>query len=245
MYLKRLPTPSQVPLLYRSSLYSAMMSLMQSSKKYLQVIAALAWISCLQYFVVQLIVAAAAWAMPYSWSNNYISDLGNTACSSSMGTYVCSPKHSLMNASFVVLGLTMAIGAVLFARLYRQGKGSMIGFICLVLAGIGAILVGFFPENTIPYMHALGAFLAIGVGNVGMLIIGMKLKHIPQWLIVYTIASGILGTITFLLFGTHTYLGLGIGTVERIAAYPQTIWLIIFGLYGLERLVFSNKRLHK
>ena len=39
----------------------------------------LVWVLSVQYFLVQLIVAA-AWHPPYSWAHNLISDLGNTAC---------------------------------------------------------------------------------------------------------------------------------------------------------------------
>jgi hypothetical protein len=35
------------------------------------------------------------------------------------------------------------------------------------------------------------------------------------------------------LFAGHVYLGLGAGATERIAAYPETIWLIGFGGYLL------------
>ena len=40
-----------------------------------------------------------------------------------------------------------------------------------------------------------------------------------------------LALLALILFATHTYLGLGAGTMERIAAYPETLWLIIFGAY--------------
>ncbi len=36
-------------------------------------------VSTIQYGIAQ-IVAASAWTPAYSWSNNFISDLGNTAC---------------------------------------------------------------------------------------------------------------------------------------------------------------------
>jgi hypothetical protein len=32
-------------------------------------------------------------------------------------------------------------------------------------------------------------------------------------------------------FASHKYFGIGGGIMERIAAYPETIWLITFGLY--------------
>src|ERR1700722_19315337 len=74
-----------------------------------------------QYFVVQLLVAL-RWSPPYSISRNTISDLGNTACGSWNGRYVCSPLHDLMNLSFIVLGITMLLGSVLSSRGYGNGR---------------------------------------------------------------------------------------------------------------------------
>ena len=67
------------------------------------------WAVGVVHYAVAQIVAAAAWTRPYSLKNNYISDLGNTACGMfhvPHGTpyYVCSPSHGLMNVSFVVFG---------------------------------------------------------------------------------------------------------------------------------------------
>ena len=69
-----------------------------------------AWIlATLQYAVAQVVVAA-AWHHPhYSWLGNYISDRGNTACGQftvphGTPSYVCSPLHSAMNASFIITG---------------------------------------------------------------------------------------------------------------------------------------------
>ena len=61
--------------------------------------------ACLQYYVVQLIVAL-AWRVPYSWNGNTISDLGNTMCGKYGSRVVCSPLHGIMNVSFVALGVT-------------------------------------------------------------------------------------------------------------------------------------------
>ncbi|GAA3434772.1 hypothetical protein [Kutzneria kofuensis] len=62
------------------------------------------WIvAMVQYFVAQIAVAA-HWRTPYSWRDNYISDLGNTDCGAFLATYVCSPLAGVMNASFIVAG---------------------------------------------------------------------------------------------------------------------------------------------
>ncbi len=187
------------------------------------------WTLSLQYYLTQIMVAH-AWPIPYSALQNTISDLGNTACGMYAGRFVCSPLHDYMNASFIALGLFMMAGSLLIYQEFRETKGSLVGFSLMALAGFGTILVGVFPENTISSLHALGAFLPFLFGNIALLILGLTLD-IPRWLRIYTLASGVVALTGFVLFSTHNYLGLGIGGMERITAYPQTMWLTVFGLY--------------
>jgi hypothetical membrane protein len=187
------------------------------------------WVASAQYFLIQFIVAL-DWARPYSLSKNTISDLGNTACGLYNGRAVCSPLHNVMNASFILLGLTMIAGSVLIYREFKQGRPAITGFTFMAFAGLGTLLVGLFPENTISALHVTGATLPFFIGNLGMVILGISLV-IPKSLRIYTILSGLISLAAFGLFTTHNYLGLGEGGMERLTAYPQTIWLIVFGLY--------------
>jgi hypothetical membrane protein len=52
---------------------------------------------------------------------------------------------------------------------------------------------------------------------------------------------GSLALVALLCFASHRSFGIGHGTMERIAAYPVTIWLITFGLYIWR---FNPKRSH-
>lgn len=189
----------------------------------------LLWIAAIQYFLVQLLVAR-DWVPAYSITHNTISDLGNTACGTYVSSYVCSPLHGLMNVSFIVLGACMALGALLISTLYKKTLASLVGFSCLVAAGIGTILVGIFPENTISGAHILGAALAFLIGNIGLVVLGFGLSMLKP-LRIYTLASGIIALLALVFFVTHTYLGIGEGGMERISAYPQTLWLIAFGIH--------------
>jgi hypothetical membrane protein len=186
------------------------------------------------YFAAQIAVGW-VWNPPYSLIRNTISDLGNTACGRYGGSYVCSPRHALMNAAFIFLGLVMAVGSLLIYQEFTERKrlerlAALVGFICLTLGGIGSIIVGLFPENTISYMHILGAALAIGVGNIGVLILGVGLS-LPEGLRNFMFFIGIVSTSALILFACHRDFGIGTGGMERVAAYPQTFWLIRFGFY--------------
>lgn len=194
----------------------------------------LLWITSLQYFIAQVIVAL-RFIPTYSWRDNTISDLGNTMCGSYGGRGVCSPWHTSFNVSLIILGLTMAAGALLITYQFRRSRLAQIGFGCLILAGIGTTLVGLFPENTVSFVHAFGATLPFLIGNIGLILIGFAVP-MPRWLQIYTIASGAIMLLALVFFASSHFGGLGIGGVERIVAYPQTVWLIIFGGYCL-RLV--------
>jgi len=192
------------------------------------------WILSIQYFMVQVIVAR-AWPTTYSFLHNSISDLGNTACGNYANravnnSYVCSPKHDLMNASFIVLGIFMTLGSLLIYRQIKTDRRILIGFICLALGGIGTIIVGLFPENSVAILHVIGASLPFFVGNVGIAIIGFS-PTLPSVIRKYSLVTGLFSLIFLAFYIFKIYLGIGIGGVERLTAYPQTIWLIIFGFY--------------
>jgi hypothetical membrane protein len=187
------------------------------------------WILCLQYFIAQYFVAS-AWERPHSIIHNPISDLGNTACGVYAERFVCSPLSGLMNVSFVSLGGFMVLGSILIFQGFKKSNGSFAGFSLMGLAGVGAVLVGLFPENTIGFLHGLGAFMAFFFGNVAIVILGAVL-NMHKSMRYYTLFSGIFALIALFLFGTQNYLGLGEGGMERLAGYPQTLWLIVFGVY--------------
>jgi hypothetical membrane protein len=187
------------------------------------------WILCVQYFIVQIIVAV-DFKTAYSLRFNTISDLGNSVCGEYSRMYVCSPLHNLMNASFILLGVTMASGSLLIYQEFKEKTATLIGFSCMAIGGLGAIIVGLFPENTVSFLHTFGASLPFLLGNLALVIFSFSLA-IPRILRYYTLLSGAIALIALTLFITQHYFGFGIGGMERLVAYPQTIWLVIFGIY--------------
>ena len=194
------------------------------------------FISSALYFYAQI---AAAWVFKptYSLVNNTISDLGNTGCMrSKSGKYIlCSPHHDLMNAAFFLLGAVMVVGSLLLYQEFKEKGGAeqnaaFIGFTLMSIGGVGAIIVGAFPENTIYYMHIAGAGMAIGGGNLGIFVLGAVLK-VPEAMRRYMLVFSTISVTALVLFASHKYFGIGAGSIERVAAYPETIWLITFGLY--------------
>jgi len=208
----------------------------------------LAWIvGVVQFFAVHLIVQS-AWARPYSWARNNISDLGNAHCALQPDPeprYVCSPEHGLMNASFVTLGALLVLGAALTgAALWRSGTASRTARSLLACAGVGFVLAGLAPSDVHENEHVLGAFLIMAAGNTGLALTGLALaNHLPTGLRWTTSLLGITATTAFVLFLSHHYLGLGMGGMERIAAFPLLIWALAAGVGCFVRRMDGGARL--
>ena len=187
------------------------------------------------WFLIQIIVAW-VFSPSYSLVSNTISDLGETSCRGSYGNGMCSPRWWLMDyIGFLLLGLVMVVGSALLyheftERVPRERRTAMIGFGLMAVGGIGAILVGFFPENENRTMHIIGAFLAIGLGNVAIFALGAVLT-LPESMRRSMLTFSALSLAALVCFAFHKYFGIGGGTMERLAAYPEIIWLITFGLY--------------
>src|ERR1039457_4552642 len=153
-------------------------------------------VGVIQYAVAQ-IVAAAAWTRPYSLKNDYISDLGNTACGMfhvPHGTsyYVCSPSHAVMNASFIIFGVLTIAGALLLQRIWPAGRLARWALILWVLSGVGKIVVGIVPENPHIGLHLIGA-LNVPVESVAILLLSLAIRRNSRVLAAIGIAAAVVG----------------------------------------------------
>jgi hypothetical membrane protein len=188
------------------------------------------------YFAAQVLVAG-VFRPQYSFISNAISDLGNTACPPPHSG-ICSPLHVWMNASLVVLGLAMIVGAILifsefsFSEERRERAAALAGFVCMALGGLGAALVGIVPENVnTAHLHTVGTVMAIGFGQLAILILGVVLREIPDWLREFMIVTSLFVLLAGIsIAGKHQF-GIGGGALERLAQYPESVWLILFGFY--------------
>lgn len=152
------------------------------------------------------------------------SDLGNVTCQVwdvSRPRYVCSPWHTGMNVSMIALGLLVAAGAVLLRR-YRF----------LVVAAVGFILAGLWPADVNENVHVLGALLIMGVGNIGLLVLAFRRREPRRAFAALAAGTGLAGTCLFL---SGHGLGLGVGGMERVAAFPLLVWIVVTGVVTLRR----------
>ncbi len=215
---------------------------------------ALALLSVLQYFVAEAAVIG-AWAGPdpYSRRSGYISDLGAVGCGVFDGRDVCSPAHLLMNASFVVQGVGMMVGAVLLSSallctaarpgtriLLRPGRRSpsrtaLAARLLSFTAGAGTVIVGLVPEDSGSGWHGIGAVMYFVAGSLALLILGwLWIRQAPLgWFVLAC------GAVSFGALVTAGVTGLGVpepGTLERLMGYPITIGMAAAGLTVAQRV---------
>ena len=190
----------------------------------------LAWLSIVQYFVVEELVRQ-GWSLPYSRQSNYISDLGAVGCGTYEGRTVCSPDHVWMNVSFALVGVAIMIGAVL-ARSGARSPLTPLVVGLYVAAGAGSVLVGLFPEDTNGALHGLGAALFFLAASLGHILLGLRLRRTTAGSAYGTALAivGVIGLVGTVLLGSATDLGFGAGLVERVVVYGADLGFIATGL---------------
>jgi hypothetical membrane protein len=186
------------------------------------------WVGCLQFFVSEA-VAATGFVGAYSYRRNYISDLGALSCSAG-----CSPLHGLMNASFVLQGVLIFAGAFVVWPLFLRGALSQLALGLVAASGLGVALVGLAPEDAMPSWHYLGAAENLLFCNAGAALLGLALlreRTAPRAVGLLSLAFGLIGLAGLGgLAGGYDF-GLGLGGVERVAAYPFPLWIAGMGAW--------------
>jgi hypothetical membrane protein len=164
-------------------------------------------------FVVGMLVAEATYSgyPAYNIRENAISDLG------------VGSTALLFNVSVFLVGVFTILGADFLHRVHRR----MLFTIPFLLAGIGAIGVGLFPEN-VPTAHEVSALIAFLFGGIAA-IVAYPLEKEPLNYI--SVLLGILGLMALGLFVSGVFMGLGFGGMERMIIYPVLLWEVSFGGY--------------
>ncbi len=196
-------------------------------------------IGSVQFILFGNIVTQIGYGPSYSLSNNYISDLGAAHCGyfGGMGAfgghYACSPYHDVFNVSIIILGLLLILAVVLLQTAFPPRRTRTIGLGLLALAGLGAIGVGLSPEDVNLTIHSLSALLAFAGGGLALIVLGFAMFRDTRWdgYRVFTLVCGLVDLVALLLFLEKTYLGLGVGGMERLIVAPVLLWSIVAGLH--------------
>ncbi|SCE83787.1 DUF998 domain-containing protein [Micromonospora chokoriensis] len=198
-------------------------------------IGALCWVAAAPLFLVANLVTGLRWRDPtYSWATHNISDLGNAHCGiwdTSRPRYVCSPWHPLMNAATLTTAALLAVGILLTWRLLGRGGVVRAAQTLLLLAAGGYALAALHPADVDENLHVLGAFLIMGLGNVGLLLAGFApgTTTLGRWRRL-TLAAGIIALAATVLFFAQQGAGIGVGGMERAAVLPLPLWTCCLGV---------------
>ncbi|MDP9864174.1 MULTISPECIES: hypothetical protein [Streptosporangium] len=81
-------------------------------------------------------------------------------------------------------------------------------------------------------VHGLGVMGIFTAGNAGVLVLGSATRGAPGWRVpaVLGILAGAFGLVMAILFLFNQFLGLGLGTMERLAIYPLIVWAATAGV---------------
>jgi hypothetical membrane protein len=167
-------------------------------------------------FVLGMLVAEALYP-GYSISQNYISDLG------------VGPSAIIFNSSVFLLGLLVVACAYFVHSSFRNRLVTIL----IVLAGVGAIGVGLFPEDS-PVMHEIVSDVAFIFGGL-LPIAAYRLGRKPFSYLSVVMGLLSLSAMTLLTaqysfnLGEQYFLGLGPGGMERMIVYPVLLWEVAFG----------------
>jgi hypothetical membrane protein len=145
----------------------------------------------------------------YSVSGNYISDLG------------VGSTALIFNASVFLLGLIVVAGAYFIQHAFNF----RVLFVILILTGVGAMMVGLFPETT-GVMHSVASLITFLFGGLSA-VVSYKVEKSPFSYL--SVVLGAMGLVALGLFASGNYLGLGVGGMERMIAHPVLLWAVGFG----------------
>lgn len=175
---------------------------------------AVLWLLRPTYIVVELFVASATTG-DYRFADDTVSDLGAVGCSPAS----CSPRHELMNGTFVGVGLLLALGAVLLA--VRLGPAVTV---LLVIAGLSSVATGLAPVDENAMLHTLAATPLFVCQPLALLFLARALRTAHVRLAGALLLTGSVtaaATVGYLLVGTGT----GAGVLERLALWPVIVAL--------------------
>ncbi|WDF81713.1 DUF998 domain-containing protein [Lacticaseibacillus pabuli] len=192
-------------------------------------------------------ITAAAWSHPaYSYTYDFISNLGVRGPSVLFGQTMISPLSWLMNLGFMSFGVLIFIGILNLPLTNNWRRWVLVGLAVALM--IGGILVGYFHgsgealiDGTGMY-HSLGAFVAFTAGNCLMIALGrlkldlLQSNRVRKLLVILGII-GLLGMFSYLgaiIFSADNHPLIIIGLIERTAVYPILIGSLMTG-YQLRR----------
>ncbi|MCW2834239.1 MAG: hypothetical protein JWN68_2192 [Nocardioides sp.] len=176
------------------------------------------------YIATEFVVGAATTG-GYSFVADSVSRLGEVGCSAAY----CSPRHDLMNASFMGFGVLLAGGAALLSRPLGPWVTGL-----LLVSGLSSIATGFAPLDQDAALHTLAATPLFVAQPIALLVLGAQLRREQPVLGGALITTGAVtgaAAAAFVLAGD----GPAAGALERLALWPVLIGFAGFAWTRLSR----------
>lgn len=158
-------------------------------------------------------VVAAATTGGYSFLADSVSRLGEVGCSAAF----CSPRHELMNGSFMGFGALLAGGAVLLARPLGPWVTGL-----LLVSGLSSVATGLAPLDQDVTLHAIAAAPLFIAQPIALILLGARLRNDrPRlaWALLTTGAVTSAAAVSFVLSGD----GPTSGALERRRGGPRLV----------------------
>lgn len=166
-------------------------------------------------YIATEIVTAAATTGGYSFASDSVSKLGEVGCTDGY----CSPRHEVMNGSFMGYGVLLAGGALLLAKPLGPWVTGL-----LVISGVSSYATGLAPLDQDATLHALAATPLFIGQPIALLLLGARVRESQPRLSKALLATGAVtaaAAVGFILSGDDR----ASGALERLA-----LWPVLFGL---------------
>jgi hypothetical protein len=166
-------------------------------------------------YIATEVVTAAATTGGYSFVSDSVSRLGEVGCSAAY----CSPRHEVMNGSFMAYGIALAAGALLLARPLGPWVTGL-----LVVSGLSSYATGVAPLDQDATLHAIAATPLFVAQPVALLLLGARVREQNPRLGKALLATGVVtaaAAVGFVVSGD----GRAAGALERAALWPVLLGL--------------------
>ena len=168
-------------------------------------------------YIATEVITAAATTGGYSFVSDSVSKLGEVGCSEGY----CSPRHEVMNGSFMGYGVLLAGGALLLAKPLGPWVTGL-----LVVSGVSSYATGLAPLDQDATLHAVAATPLFVGQPLALLLLGARLREEQPRLSTALLATGAVtaaAAVGFIVSGDDR----AAGALERLA-----LWPVLFGLAG-------------
>ena len=132
-------------------------------------------------YIATEVVTAAATTGGYSFVSDSVSKLGEVGCSAAY----CSPRHEVMNGSFMGYGVLLAGGALLLAKPLGPWVTGL-----LVVSGVSSYATGLAPLDQDATLHAIAATPLFVAQPLALLLLGARLREERPRLAKVLLATG-------------------------------------------------------